>query len=83
VETYEGAIEMHKNQQGKHRVKVNQWREERARQKQASLKHRESEEHNKGVRAKIEELSARAVTATGKTKEALWERIDKLYSQIQ
>jgi hypothetical protein len=83
VETDSEAIGYYRSQQAKHQKKVNEWREERARQRQASLKRRESAEHNKGVQAKIEELSARAVNATGKTKEALWKRIDELYGQVQ
>jgi hypothetical protein len=83
VETDSEVIDQQKNQQEKHKVKIEQWQAEHKRQVEESSKRKEATEHNKEIQQEIEDLSARAITATGKTKEALWKRIRELYSKLQ
>lgn len=83
METDAEAIDRQKNQQKKHQVRIEQWQAERERQAKETIKAQEAENHNKEIREEIEELSARAITATGRTKEALWKRIRELYSKLQ
>lgn len=83
VSTNAEEIEQAINQQGKHQKRIQEWREERDRQAKSAIASRAAAEHNAGILQEIETLSTRALTATGKTKEALWQRINELHQSLK
>lgn len=83
VERNPEAIAQFSQQQGKHQLKVRQWREEQERVAQRAEEHRKVTEHNKATLEAIEELSTQYIAATGKTKVALWQRMTELRKSLK
>lgn len=81
----ENAEEMKQyvNQQLKHKNRVLEWQEAHKREAERIASKAENAEHNQKLQTEIEELSGQVLTAKGKTKEALWQRIRELRSQIR
>lgn len=83
VATDAESIRQAESQQGKHRLKVSQWQEEQeqiAKQKKSKLA---TNAHNESILAEIEQVDAEYITATGKTKEALWQRRMELRKSLR
>lgn len=82
-ETDPETLAQHANQQAKHQLKIQQWEQEREQAATFAKQSQEATKHNQSILAEIETLSARALTATGKTKEALWQRINELHQSLR
>jgi hypothetical protein len=83
METNPEAIAQFEHQQGKHLQKIKDYQEAKKRADEFTKKAHEAQEHNKSALAEIEELSARVISTTGKTKEALWQRINELQKSMK
>lgn len=77
------TINMYKNQQAKHELKIRQWQAEQTKQKELEEHYKGVTEHNQKILAEMEDLSAKFIGQTGKTKEATWQRIQDLQSRLK
>jgi hypothetical protein len=84
INTNAGAIEdAESGNQLKFRVRVEKWRAEHQAARDQTEAGKANESHNARINAEIEKLAGRTFKATGKTREALWARIDQLYKELR